>query len=67
MPPSSPTPTPGALADLLALPQPVLHSILAAVLETAVGENDQLPTKGVITRFHAKVSSKLAVVDYLNR
>lgn len=65
MPPSSPTSIP--MSSLLALPQPVLHSILAAVLETAVSENDKLPTKGVITRFHAKVPSKLAVVDYLNR
>jgi len=65
--PPSPAAPPAALSQLLLLPQPVLHAVLAAVLDRAVGANDRLPTKGVITRFHAKVPSKLAVVDYLTR
>lgn len=66
MPPPPPDRS-SKLSQLVALPQPVLHSILAAVLDEVVGENDRLPTKGVVTRFHAKVPSKLAVVDYLSR
>lgn len=55
------------LSKLLALPQPTFHSIIAAVLTRAIDANDALPTKGVITRFHAKVPCKLGIVDYLTR
>lgn len=55
------------LRKLLSLPQAVLDSVLAEVLERAVHGNDKLQTKGTITRFHAKTPSKLPIADYLHR
>jgi hypothetical protein len=51
----------------LELPVPVLHSIIAHVLDTCVAANDLLPTKGIITRFHAKERPPFELQAYLTR
>ncbi|KAI5478244.1 mitochondrial inner membrane metallopeptidase Oma1 [Pseudohyphozyma bogoriensis] len=59
-------PTP-LTARMLSLPQPILHAVIAHVLTGAVRENDKLPTRGTVTRFHAKEVPPLEIGAYLTR
>lgn len=52
---------------LLALPPPILTTLIAHLLSTCARANDLLPTRGPITRFHAKVKPPLRIADYLSR
>lgn len=52
---------------LASLPVEALSHILAHLLTTAVASNDQLETKGTITRFHSKQPPPLEIGAYLKR
>lgn len=52
---------------LAALPVEALSHILAHLLTTAVASNDQLETKGTVTRFHSKQPPPLEIGAYLKR
>lgn len=60
-------PTMPALNRVIALPAETLNSIVAILLERAVSLNDELPTKGPITRWHAKVPPPIPAGQYLTR
>ncbi|ORY90061.1 cyclin-domain-containing protein [Leucosporidium creatinivorum] len=60
-------PTMPALERVVALPAETLNSVVALLLETAVSANDKLSTKGVITRWHAKVPPPIPAGQYLSR
>ncbi|GAA5960075.1 hypothetical protein JCM8115_004522 [Rhodotorula mucilaginosa] len=52
---------------LASLPVEALSHILAHLLTTAVASNDQLETKGTVTRFHSKQPPPLEIGAYLKR
>lgn len=56
-----------ALERVVALPAETLNSVLAILLERAVSANDELPTKGPITRWHAKIPPPIPAGQYLTR
>lgn len=60
-------PTTPSLARLCSLPPEQLNSVFALVLVRAVAVNDKLPSKGPLTRWHAKVPSDIPVGQYLSR
>lgn len=52
---------------LASLPVEALTRILAHLLSAAVAHNDQLDTKGTVTRFHSKQPPPLEIGAYLKR
>ncbi|KAL8281195.1 hypothetical protein RQP46_006553 [Phenoliferia psychrophenolica] len=63
----APWPTPYT-TRLLALPVPLLNQLVASLLDVCVRANDDsLPTKGTITRFHAREKPPLEIGAYLSR
>jgi len=56
-----------ALECVVALPAETLNSVVALLLERTVQANDELNTKGPITRWHAKVPPPIPVGQYLTR
>ncbi|KAM0753180.1 hypothetical protein T439DRAFT_323814 [Meredithblackwellia eburnea MCA 4105] len=55
------------MSRLLALPAPLLTTLVASLVDAAVDANDLLSTKGTITRFHAKERPPLKIDAYLDR
>lgn len=63
----APWPTPST-TRLLALPVPLLNELVAALITTCVRANDEtVPSKGTITRFHAKERPPLEIGAYVSR
>ncbi|KAK4050469.1 hypothetical protein OIV83_003539 [Microbotryomycetes sp. JL201] len=62
----APTATPW-LDRFVKLPNDVVHATFAALLDECRFANDRLPTKGPITRWHAKVPSPIESATYLHR
>ncbi|KAM0793674.1 hypothetical protein ACM66B_001103 [Microbotryomycetes sp. NB124-2] len=64
---SIPSPTTRWLDRFVKLPNDVVHVVFASLLDECRLANDRLPTKGPITRWHAKVPSPIESATYIHR